>query len=443
MTWQRLRRIPPLAILGVGWLWLVVYAYPGVMTMDSLDQLREGREWFFTDSHPPVMAALWGVLDRIVAGPITMLLIQSSAFLLGLYLILRRLMTPRAAALCACAVFVFPPVFSPLAVIWKDCLMAAALVLGIAAVQSERRRTRILGLVAFALATSLRYNALAATFPLVVLLFEWERGKRWYVRYAISAATWLAITVVALGGNALLTDRKMHFWHSSLALQDIAGVLAFVEPDVPDSELRPLLAPTEIKVDSQIHAAVRAQYRSNDFQQLLTGAGALWDVPWTDPLPEARRDAITNAWKTLIKDHPGAYMRYRLENFGETLGVNEKFVSAMVVPHRAQYPALLEKFGFGRGYSKLQRRVEDAYLWLAKNTRLWRPHVYALLALGLLLVAWRQRDVLAFLLSGLFMELTMLVLGGTADYRYSHWLTTMTCLSLVMLIARRARERGA
>jgi hypothetical protein len=29
-------------ILGIGWGWLIVYAFPGVMTMDSMDQLREG-----------------------------------------------------------------------------------------------------------------------------------------------------------------------------------------------------------------------------------------------------------------------------------------------------------------------------------------------------------------------------------------------------------------
>ena len=49
-------------ILGVGWVLFVLYAYPGVMTMDSFDQLREGREWFFTDAHPPIMAVIWGLI---------------------------------------------------------------------------------------------------------------------------------------------------------------------------------------------------------------------------------------------------------------------------------------------------------------------------------------------------------------------------------------------
>src|SRR5258708_4769226 len=95
----RLRELPPQAILGMGWCVLALYAYPGVMTMDSFDELREGREWFFTDAHPPAMAALWGIVDRFVAGPFGMLAIQSVAFLAGIYLVLRHAMQPRRAAI--------------------------------------------------------------------------------------------------------------------------------------------------------------------------------------------------------------------------------------------------------------------------------------------------------------------------------------------------------
>ncbi|HEY5949277.1 MAG TPA: hypothetical protein VIV40_27475 [Kofleriaceae bacterium] len=427
-------------ILALGLVWLVIVAYPGVMTMDSFDQLREGREWFFTDSHPPIMAALWGILDRIIAGPITMLVLQGTAFLVGLYLILKHVMTPRRAAVSACVLLAFPPIFAPLLVIWKDCLMAGSLVLGIAAMLDGRRWVRVLGLVAFMLATALRYNAPAATLPLIVLLFEWQPGKRWLARYSIAAATWLAVTVCAFGINALLTDKQMHFWQQSIALGDIVGTLQFVEPTLSDAELRPLLGPTEILVDHDIHARVRAKYKSNDFQQLLTGEGHLWDVPWSEPMPQIRAAAVSHAWWTLLRDHPGAFLRYRLENFGETLGVNRQFAGGMVVAHRVQYVGMLDYMGIGRGSSKLQSFVEDKYLWLARRTRLFRPHVYALLALGLLGLCRRDRMAFALLLSGLFMELTLFVLGGTPDYRYSHWLVVTACLGIIVLFARRRHQ---
>jgi hypothetical protein len=432
-------------ILAVGWVVFLLYAFPGVMTMDSFDQLNEGRRWFFSDSHPPLMAAMWGVIDRILPGPLGMLLVQSGAFLSGVYLILRRAMSPRAAAVCACLVLVFPPIAVPLAVIWKDCVMAGFLVLGIAGILDERKHVRALGLGALVIATGVRYLALAASLPLAVLLFEWRPGLHWVKRYAIALGVWIGITATSIGCNEALTDQRNHFWHSSMALADIVGVLAFVDEDLPDAELRPLLEPTEINVHEGYHRAARAQYVSYDFQQLITGPGHLWDVPWTVAMPQARRDAITHAWKTLVFGHPGAFIRYRLENYGEVLGLNKKFQGATVVRHRAQYTGTLDYMGIGRGSSRYQEVGEGWAMWCVKKTRLFRPHVYALLSLALLAVALlrdRSRDVLALLLPGVFLELTMLPLGATPDFRYSHWLVVTTCISLVMLIARGVR-RGA
>ena len=410
--------------------------------MDSFDQLKEGRAWFFTDAHPPVMAALWGIVDRLLPGPLGMLVIQSAAFLTGLYLILRRAFQPRGAAIAAVLLFLFPPVLAPLAVIWKDCLMAGCFVLGIAAILDDRRWVRVLGVVALIVATALRYNAAAATMPLVVLLFEWQRGQHWFKRYALAIGVWLAITLVAFGVNAALTDRKMHFWHSSMALADIVGTLAHVDHEIPDSELQPILAPTLIRAETNLHLRIRAKYRAHDFQQLISGDGHLWDVNinGTVPTPEPQREAIARAWKHVVTKYPRAFVDYHLENFGEIVGVNKRFAGAMVVPHRVQYPGMLDYMGLGRGSSRFQDAAENMNLWLARKTRLFRPHFYALLALALLWFARRHRDVLALLFSGLCMELSMLLLGGTPDYRYSHWLVVCTCLAVIMLVARRARE---
>lgn len=432
-------------ILLAGWLVFIVYAYPGVCTMDSFDQLKEGRAWFFTDSHPPIMAAIWGILDRIVAGPLPMLVLQSTMFLAGLYLLLKRAMAPRSAAIVTCVLLLFPPVLVPMAMIWKDCHMAGFLLLGTAGILDSRRNVKLLGLGALVLATALRYNALGATLPLVVLLFEWAPGKRWLARYAIAIGTWFAVVVVAFSLNALLTDRKMHFWHSSMALADIVGTLAHVDEDIPDAELLRVLGPTQIRVQSDVHGTIRRLYKPHDFQQLISGEQRLWDVNITGdvPTPEPQRDAIGAAWKEIVFGNLGAHVAYRFDNFAETLGLRKEFHGATVVPHHWQYQGMLEYMGLTPGATRLQRKTHLANLWLAKHTPLFRPHVYMLLAVLLLALAWRHRDVLAILASGLCMELTMLPLGGTPDYRYSHWMVVCTCLGVVMLFARRRATRDA
>ncbi len=417
----------------------MLYAYPGVMTMDSFDQLSEGRRWFFTDSHPPVMAALWGLLDHVVRGPLPMLVIQGTCFLAGLYLILCRAMRPDRAAIVTCVVFLFPPVLVPMAVIWKDCLMAGFLVLGIAAMFDDRRWVRILGLGALAAATATRYNAFAATLPIVLILFEWQRGSRWLVRYAIAAGAWVAISGVAFAVDTLLVDREMHIWSSSLALTDITGTVAKADPELTDDELRPLLVPTQIHVDHDFSAALRAHYRPADFALLIGRDDPLWTVPieGITPAPEPQRVAIGHAWWELVSGHPGAYLRYRLDSFAEVLGMRTKFEGATVMPHHTQIPAMLAVYNGGNGWTAFQSRAEHVTTYLAKRTHLFRPVIYALLSLCLLVMGRRERDVMAIVISGLVMELSLVPLGVTPDYRYSHWMVTCTCVGLVMLIARR------
>ena len=179
----------PAAILLVGWLLVIAYAYPGQMTQDSFDQLTEARAGIYSDSHPPVMAALWRVVETFVAGPLGMLVLQVSTFQLGLYLIFRRTFARCGAAIAASGLLVFPPVMLPMAVIWKDCLMAGFLALGFGALLSSRRSVRIGALGSLMLATAFRYNAFAATLPLVVLLFEWRPGLHWIRRHVIAVAT--------------------------------------------------------------------------------------------------------------------------------------------------------------------------------------------------------------------------------------------------------------
>src|SRR4029079_14684594 len=92
-----------LVILFVAWLGFWAYAHPGFMSFDSSWQLQEARAGHYTNWHPPVMAALWSILDRIVSGPAGMLMVQSGCFLAGTWLFLQRRISRRPAALAALA----------------------------------------------------------------------------------------------------------------------------------------------------------------------------------------------------------------------------------------------------------------------------------------------------------------------------------------------------
>ena len=104
--------LPPLAVLGIAWAVFLVYAFPGVMTQDSFDHLREARAGIYSDAHPPIINLVWKVSEQLVAGPFGMLIFQSVLLLAGLYAILGRVLAPRRAAWWTAGVFVSPPVLT-------------------------------------------------------------------------------------------------------------------------------------------------------------------------------------------------------------------------------------------------------------------------------------------------------------------------------------------
>jgi len=439
------RRLLPAAVVVSAWLLMALYAFPGIMTWDSFDQLREGRHGVYTDGHPPAMAALWGMVDRVIAGPAGMYVIQTAALVLGLFAILRRTFSPMRAAWLTFAVALFPPVLAPMGVIWKDALMAGFLVLGLGGLLDPRRGVRLAALVAMFVATAVRYNTPAATLPLIVLVFEWSPTPPTWPgrlrRYAIASAAWVGVTGAAFAVNGALTDKPMHLWHSSTGIHDIAGVLAHLDTDLPDAELRPLLAPTRPLIDHDFHATLRARYTPNDFSNLILGEQRIWDLPilGDKAAPPEQRDAITRAWKQLVFDHPGAYLAHRAATFAAVLGMSDRSPGVMVMTKRGQHKDMSRQTGVSTAELKLQAWLQRRAEALANHTPLFRGWFYLALALLLLPLCFRQRDALALVLSGLGLEASLFPLAGTPDFRYSHWLVVSVILAAILLIARRYR----
>jgi hypothetical protein len=431
---------PPWAVLAVGCAYSLIYAFPGAMTQDSFDHLREARDGIYTDAHPPAINLLWGTLDYVIAGPFGMFVVQNACFVTGLYLVLRRLFSARAAAWVTTGVYIFPPVMVPFAVIWKDPLMAGFLMLGTAGLLSPRRGSRIAGLVAMAAGTAVRYNAAAATLPLIVLLFEWRPGLVWWKRYALATAAWLVVTFGAFRFNAALEDYKLHLW-TSLAAYDITGTIAMVDEDLSDAEIEAQLAGTELQVHHDIQATMRELYLPSDILPIVNHpTKALWYLPINGIAgpPEEQRDAIARAWKDTVTRWPLAYAKHRFSVLAECLGLGGTTAGGAVPRRDYRWPEYVHQLGMGTGWSKLQRRLERLNRTLIRSTPIFAVWMYLVIALVLLPIA-RHRDALAILLSGLGIETTLLVFAPSLDYRYSHWLVICAILAAILIGVRRFR----
>jgi hypothetical protein len=410
-------------VLAAGWVAFVVYAYPGFMSFDSAVQLSEARAGHYTDWHPPVMAWLWRYLDMLVAGPLLMLLLQSGLLLFGTYALLRRVARSTYAACGAVAILVFPPVGTAMAVIWKDSLMVAAIVAGLALLVSPSRGRRIAALALFAFAAAVRYNGFTITLVPVIALFRWSDAIIGLRRYAIAAVAWLATVGCGQLANRALTDDVMHPWHGSLAMFDIVGTIRF-SPPMSDDELGEILRGTPMMVARDLQREAIAAYDAQ------WGVFRIRRSFMQQPSTAEQRDAIERAWRTLVLAHPLAYAQHRWRVFRRVLTFEPR-----VIPY--VWTGIDDEFGENVAFEPpcFQQWLIDRALVFASSW-LMRVWMYGLLAIAMLGFA-RDRVALSLGVSAVISELALFVLAPTEDFRYSLWLVAAALLAVFWTFARR------
>jgi len=420
----RSRWILALAAAGV-----IVFGYPGLMAYDSCDQLDQARRWDLGDWHPPVMSALWRLVEVFIAGPFGMFALQVVGFVLGAYWILRHEIAPRRAAIAVTVIAWLPPILTVMAVVWKDAQMAAYLLLGIAGLLATKRRWRYLGIAALVLASAMRHNAAAATLVPMVLL--WSGAPQRWRRVLVGAGVWLAITVASFAINQLLVETPQHPWTISIATTDVVGTVRYAPP-LSDAELRETLAGAPLLVDHDIQAAMIKRYDPRSWAIYYQ-----FEPPLGRPATEVEHDAIARAWLSVVSAHPLAYLRHRIEVFRRVIHFGGKARVPILTLEFTNDgdPALRERLAHRASPSTFQ----SALFWLVRRLGgIWYvAYIYIVVALCLLPLARRHRLALALLGSGLCYELSLLFVAPSPDYRYSQWLMVTTGLAAVLVFARR------
>ena len=247
-----------------------------------------------------------------------------------------------------------------------------------------------------------------------------------------------ALTAAAMGVNAVLADRAMHYWYRTHALMDIAGTLNYAR-DYSDGDIARAARrrPARDIAIAFRSACVRATSRV-DFRQLDRGPMQIFVAPQT----EAERIAVARAWREVIHDNAGAYLHYRWDNFSMLMRLDHRVYDnapgSLVLRFHEENDFISHDLEPGR----IQRELLDVNR-LISRTPLFDPYPYALLALVLLVFARRERLIAALLLSGLSYQGAWFVLAPTADYRYSQWMITCTMVAAVMLVARRSSRSGS
>lgn len=422
-------------ILIAGWLVFLLFAYPGYMTIESVDQLMDARSRSNSDWYAPVLSVIWRWVHHVIAGPAGMLVLQSGLFLAGLHALLRRGLPERQAAVAAIAILCFPPVAAPLAVIWRDAHLAGLLLAGAAALASDRRGVRIGGLALLVLGTTMRDAAAIAVLPLVLACFPWRIGDARWSRPAAATGAWLVIALVAHGLSARATSTTTERAELARARLDIVGVLRYA--DASDAALRAELERAGVRriTATELRRESKRIYRSTDAHAEL--------LPLPDPRDADARATLLRARRDLALAYPGAYLSHRSRQLRILLGLEPMARWQPVYAFFLEDPSHPALAMHRAKHSWVQRQlIRGARSFPAIG---FRPYLYAAIALALLPLAIVRRERLAgaLLASGLLYELALGFTETVPEYRHSHWMIACTTIATVTLVAQELRRRRA
>jgi hypothetical protein len=420
--------LTPLRILGIGWLvYLVLYAYPGYMTVEAANLLLDARTGMFTDWHSPVLAQTFRVITFFVGGPPGLLFVQSGLLLFGTFGLLRRIVRDRAAAIGSLCVLMFPPVLAGTAVISRDGMLVAFLVAACAAFTSSRRRMRIAGLVAAMIACGSREGAALAALPIVVGGFVWRADQRWLARVGIAVAAWVACVLLAMGLDAVLPETQTRSREADLALVDIVAVVVHAGP-LDDARIRELTPGVnwygnDLQPRARLVYGKPAQYGYGDRRVFDA-----WET--SDDV-----DALADGRSRMIREYPGAYVRARAEAMRRHLRAHKRPVFARDVEAASHRETI--------GHASRPSVIQKGVIWFVKllgKSPLFTPWLYLALAAVLLPLAlvWRQRQAALLLASALAMWVALAYVSWDDTYRHVQWPIVATVLAAALLIAQRS-----
>jgi hypothetical protein len=417
----------PRQILCTAWIVFGLGCYPGYLSTDSVLQLYTVRSGAYTD-YSPVMSAVWGALEYVSAGPFPMLALQSGLLLFGLYALLRRVLVPRAAAITAGAILLFPPVFAVMAVIWPDPFMAAMLIAGFAAVLEQRRGWRIAGTVMLVIALATRPEIVLALIPLALVVVGRATTAAWWKRTAIALGLVVALALTARVADHLLVERDTYFWQQQLEVMDTVGTIRRAKLKKVEV-LEAAFAGMPFADIQQLKPRLIASSDALNWWPLSNGDKRLFDLITIDT--ESR--ALSADWRAAITKHLRGYLRHRKSVAKALLGLGGSF------------SAVYDSFGDPDLMSPLHHRAstsdwERSWQMIVRavdKTPLCRPWLYLIAAIAAIVLARRKPLLRALAISGIAYELTLFVLAPLSDYRYSHLLVTMTCTALAALAVLR------
>ncbi|MBA3828965.1 MAG: hypothetical protein H0X33_08510 [Taibaiella sp.] len=298
----------PLAICIAGFILSVIAYYPGFMSPDSFDQYTQATTNHYGDWHPPIMAAVWRVLNKVYKGPLMMMLLQQAMLWCSCY----QLLSTFRSFLWRLLVLLFvlsPFVQNYAGYIIKDVQMAFACLLVFAILFRvhfiDARLSVVKGLLCIILITYaiwLRQNALPAVLPLLYFFSYLLVRNKLHLRLFVFVALTAGLYSLQFPFNKKIVHAEKEYPEFTIYLQDITGVY---------HETGDAYYPASMYAKGTDTARLRTRYSPITFDTLAyTNNGEEIFATNEQTIKELR-----NSWLKCISAHPFVYLHNRYIGF--------------------------------------------------------------------------------------------------------------------------------
>ncbi len=414
-----------LAILCV-LLAVAIAFWPGYVTVDGIDQLRQGRMGVYNSWHPPLLSWLWGRLDSLWPGPQSLMLLQCGLFCLGIGLLAWRFTRSAAGAAVVLATGLFPVNFKLLGEVGKDTQLAAALLAAVGLLAwAERRESRwpiAPALLLCFYGCAIRHNALPAAAPLLAyaaaILFR-GRSRPWWIVAATLASTFAFATGTWLVDDALTRGRPTYVFQQVM-LHDLAALSLAEHRSLFPAYLRE--GPHALSLER-----IAREYSPRSIDGLAWPPNGEQKLYFSADANEVA--TLVAAWRGAVASHPAAYLRHRILCFDFLLGLTR------YPPDSPYFPGVEPN---DLGIRPYRSPLSDAFTgWLARHRDglLFRGWPYLLVLVlelcGSAIAPAADRPLLWSLCgSGLSYALPYFLVGPTDDFRMLTWTVFAAVASL-------------
>ena len=417
-------------------------SYPGFMSFDSVEALRQARGSVDGSQYPPFGSYIWRVLDWVWPGPTLMQLVQNGLLLCSFVLVLQTLRWPVFAQIAALVLFALvPPLTGTMLVVWKDVAVAAFYLAGFAVLFFARQRdaNRRAGLILIAIflvfcGMAYRFNAASGAFPLIAYAIWLMRPSDTSARdFAVASLLGFALLLVLFAGVWTVNSYRFPAFErlarntnmDSIMRFDLVGISKFSGESMIIGEGG---SPVDVAYLGKIYDPRHLNLTSmNDSEKRL-------------PVDAAE---IAGAWRRAIAAHPWAYLKHRGEVFREYIGLHRHEV--FYVTH----PAVdKNELGVEHTPNALTKQA-IAYVWQFRQSlvdRAWVYYAAGFSALALLFASRVKRyraEAAVLLSSGLLYLAPMYLITPAGDLRYNFWSIWGSLLCIVFALSALMSGRGA